>query len=1057
MEIVCPCGKSLKVFDENPVKCPGGHIVSAAQDMSGAYQKALERLEATEMKFKRIVQTYKTSGDSTEIKAAVSATYGEYMHFFHKSESVWRDFITQAAGEALSKQDKELQTFLKAHAIERDRANGTDYNGEQRQKSLFRALLSSHPRLGSNNDWDALIISTRGDLREFATLCDSIVRYLAEKKDTAFALDIFSLMQAKSTDRKALDKKDGKMKLQQQHWIEICECYLRGLFSNSETANRIFTVEIFKGSARARKSFAQMIAYRNKYLTGQRAITIETTEAYRNYVTVRKIIKRRRTVACIAVLTVMAAMLVALNIYFSAVNKDTVAFSFDKVIEVTYGDDLSLDGYYLSYQKNSGEKVQLPLTEKMIFDYDPNKVGVQQTAYFEFSGVKAPVTIIVSAAQLETPRLTQSGNYVTWEMVPNADSYAVFVNATEVKANETSELRYDLSSNALFGELTVTVRATSSAGKYVSSEMSEPIKVTKLEAPKNFEYSNGKLTWSPVEGATGFELTVNGTPYVTTAPECTLSLIRGNNEITVIATSSDKYVINGVTNRYNLYYNRLDPISSMSYSNGSVYWQASEDAKMFRVYVDGVQWKDFSRNNFSFEHDGFSQAFGSGAHKIEIVCMTSASGVESSDKKGFNVIFGNKVTMSGGLVQWDNIGVGSTYFVSVNGQLHTYSDSYFSVSDGEWQEGLNHVSIVARLNGEEFICDSFTVTKHPTPALSATNSGWITDHSGYELYSVNGGAWTDTLPDISSIAPGTYTVKVKRTTSAADAFELESDTAQITLHKPKTPVIKLNAGTLEYSSFDSETFELVLEYFDADVESWTSIPSLSAIVQAGNYSLRAYLRAKPGAAGFDYYLSSDTSAEIAAAKPEAPDVIYDPEAGLITSSIAGAKFYYTDENGTEQEIVGGKVSNLPGGVFSVYARLNATQANTLHSENTPVGKRVSVFNLDIEFLVNAIAGSNQCYFVFKGCDDIDAITYSYKINYLNVLNQVIGSLDKSDTFVTQNKANVSSDTISALVNYRVGGQLTDGYTQSDIAKIAVTVYIQGGAEVLPKSYTTSVK
>lgn len=984
---------------------------------------------AKEINFKnldQIVEKYERTGNPKEIHAAF-ASFDKNIALLNMEDSL-RPFFIDVARVAIAKNDTALQTFLKTQA--------KDYDANSENGDLFYRLFSACPKLLSNNDWMGLIKGTKGDSGAFSKICEPLIRYIAETCDRSFAIDVFRYV-------RGLGKKD-------EAWATVCKEYARALFTSKEIAEKVFTKTAFKQGA-ARK-FAK---YCKTHLHG--GVAIEVTPVWENYLAACAARTRHFLTAVASILVVILGGLIAFNMYLSSVDKDTVSFTVDKIIEVTYGEKLPLDGYYLTYRTHGGEAAEASLSESMLFGYNPESVGTQQNAYFEFHGVQMPVTIIVKATQLGTPKLTQSGNYITWETVPYAESYAIFVNASEVKTNEVSGLRFDLSEISAFGELTVTVRAMSTSGKYISSAMSEPLTVTKLEAPKNIEYSSGKLTWTAVEGAIGYELTVNGIPYVATEPECMLSFIRGFNEVTIIAKSADSSVIPGVTTKSNMYYNQLDPITSMAYRDGVVSWQASADAKIFRVYVDGVQWKDFSRSNFSFENDGFAKDFGNGTHKIEIVCMTSVSGVENSEKAGYNVIFGNKASMNGGLLSWQNIGIGSTYFVYVNDALYTYSDSYFSTADCTWKVGVNEVSIIARLGGQEYICESFTVKKHAAPTISVADTGWFLENSGYELYSINGGAWTSTLPDISAIAAGTHTVTAKRTVTATDAFEIESDTIRITVNKPKAPVIRLNAGAIESSIFDGESLELMLEYYDADIASWISINSVEAIIHAGEYRIRAYFRAKANAGDYDFSLSSDRSAEIRALKPAAPNVIYDAATGRLSSSVPGARFYYTDENGKEHEIPEGKVSNLPGGVFKVYARLNATDSNTLHSQNTPVQEQVSVFNLDIDFMVTPITNSNQCNLVFSGCNDIDSITYSYQIKYLDASDQVIGGIDKSHSFVTQGKTNPSSDIIAGLINYRIGGEFNGSYTHSDVSKIEVTVFIDGGTETLQKSYTVSVK
>lgn len=1003
------------VGDDRKKQAAGGH---ASQHT--AKEHDFKNLE-------QIARAYETTGKSKYIHAALDS-FGKNVALLNM-ENNWRPFFVEVARIAIEKDDVELQTYLKIRA--------KDYDKERGDSDLFYRLFSACPNLLSNNDWMGLIKEANGDSHAFSKICEPLIRYIAQTCDRSFAIDVFKYL------RKRGKKDEG--------WATLCKEYARALFSNKAIAENVFTKSVFFKQGNARK-FAKQC---RSGLHG--TVAIEATRVWENYVAAVKMMKGLAMAGFFAVIAVIVAGLIAFYMYLSSVDKNTVSFTVDKIIEVTYGDKISLDGYYLTYRTHGGDDSKEPLTESMLVGYDPESVGSQQSAYFEFQGVKEPVTIIVKATQLDTPKLTQSGNYITWETVPYAESYAIFVNASEVKTNEISGLRFDLSEISAFGELTVTVRAMSHSGKYIASEMSAPLTVTKLEAPKNIEYSSGKLTWNAVEGATGYELTVNGIPYFAAAPECMLSFNRGFNEVTIIAKSSDPSVIPGVSTKSNMYYNQLDPITSMAYRDGTVSWQASADAKIFRVYVDGVQWKDFSRSNFSFENDGFAKDFGNGTHKIEIVCMTSVSGVENSEKAGYNVVFGNKASMNNGLISWQNIGVGSTYFVYVNDTLYTYSDSYFSTSDCTWQSGMNEVSIIAKLSGEEYICESFTVKKQVAPTISVADMGWFLENTGYELYSLNGREWTSTLPDISTIAAGTHIIKAKRTVSAPDAFEIESDTVQITVNKPKAPAIRLNAGVIECSVFDSESLELMLEYYDADIASWISINSVEALIHAGEYRIRAYFRTKANVGGYDFCISSDRSAEIKALKPAAPNVIYDAATGRLSSSVPGAKFYYTDENGKEHEIPEGKVSNLPGGVFKVYARLNATDSNTLNSQNTPTQEQISVFNMDIEFMVTPIAGSNQCNLVFSGCNDIDSITYSYQIKYLDASGQVIGGLDKSNSFVTQGKTNPSSDTIVCLINYRIGGEFNGSYTHSDVSKIEVTVFIDGGTETLQKSYTVSVK
>ena len=1021
MKYTClSCGAEYEI-DESSKSCPYCKTeISPENDGTGKLGHALKIKSEKDKYLADLVDAYTKSGDSKEIHTVISS-YDEYVKLFD-IDRIWRAFVINAAGAAVHAKDSSLQLFLKNHSKE--------YDSKRANSNLFRSIIFSYPKFGTNNDWEDLIRATAGNREEFAVICDSIIQYIAKAKDKAFAIDIFNLIEAKGKE-----------------WKDIGRYYIRAFLSNDQIAENVFTVSAFNGAARR---FAErLMAYSKNHFKESNGLAIEQTKVWANYVIACREHKKRIVIISSVAAAVVLGIALAVILSMNAIKKDTITFSGDKVIEVVYGDSLGLDGYTLSYSRVSGKAETEPLTEKMLFGYDPELVGAQQNAYFEFKGVQYPVIIIVKMNQLDAPKPSLSKNCIVWDTVPNAKSYEVYVNASAEATFSTSGLLYDLCEYAGHGELTVTVKAISDGSKFDSSPMSEAITVTKLEAPKNIAYSNGTLTWGAVDGATDYELKVNGTPYTSTTNECALPFIKGDNEVSVTATSSDPTVVHGVA-KETVYYNKLSPITSMNYKSGTVSWSADADAKAFAVYVDGSYWKDFSRSNFSVSADGFTDTFGNGAHKIEIICKTSVLGVESSDKFGYTVAFGNSVSIENGVASWASLGAGSTYFVTVGGTVHTYGDAFFSLSDCTWSDGANEVNITAKLGDTEYILESFTLTKHARPTVTVSDSGWsVVDGA---MICLDGGSWSDVFPDVATLSEGAHTVRTK--IAAKNSFELDSDIVEFTVMKLSAPVVRLSEGLIE-STYDESVYKLNLEYYDTAAAKWIPIDSAAALTHPGTYNLRARLTALPTANEHTFYISSVYSAEFEAIKPAAPDVSYDPALGLVSSSVPGAKFYYVDESG-EHELVGGKISSLPGGVFSVYARLNATEDGYLHSENTPEAGRVSVFNLDVEFIVTPQAGTNLCTFVFKGCGDVDSITFSYKINYIGKNGEVIGGIDKSDTYVTATKTQAGSENCVKQINYRLEGSFEDGYAHKDVAKIEVTVYIDGGSEMLQKTYTVAV-
>jgi len=993
----------------------------ASGELGAAQNLKIEKAED----LNALVKAYKESAKSADIRSAVQS-YDEYMHLMD-FDRMWRKFILDATAVACELRDKELQIFLKNHAKQFDiTMKGT---------SLLLSLLQAYPKVGNNNDWDELIRKACEEKDEFGVLCDWIIAYIVKNNDRVFAFDIFKIISAKGAA-----------------WVGPGRTYVRALLDSEDVATAVFPVSAFNRPS-TRKHINEIRAYCKRFLVGENSVAFDESKVWENYIESCRVRKKRTLIAVIASAAAVAVIGLVTFLILNATNKKTIAFQVEKIIEVTYGDDLDLDGFTVYYKKNSGKEITLPLTVKMLNGYDPESVGTQQSAYFEFAGIEAPVTIIVKRAQLSAPKLTQSGNYVTWETVPNAQSYAIYVNAVAAETEKTTSLSYDLSQNPNHGQLTVTVRALTDSNKYESSPASEPLVVTKLASPTDFVYEEGVLTWGKVDGAQSYELMVNGTPFVTSTNSCNLTLIMGNNEISINAKGADSSVVHGIT-KTTLYYNRLDPITAMSYGDDKVSWEASSDAKSFDVYVNGSFWKNFNgRNYFDITKDGFKDAFGDGNHDIGIVCKTSVVGIEASKLKGFKVAVGNTVSLADGTITWTNIGTGATYNVYVNGTLHVYGDSYFSITDATWSVGENTVSISAKYSNEDYILETFKIVKHAKPTVSASDTGWVTETAPGVLYSVNGGEWTAELPDISTVTTTAMTIRAKRGISATGALELESDVATVTVARIERPTIRVEYGELE-CQYDGSKYNLNLYIHNSTLGEWVSITSLDAIAEPGEQYIQATLSAKSN--GAEIFLTSLPSDTLTVTKPETPTVTYNKETGIISSNIPSAKFYYEDENGEEHEIVGGKVSNLPGGVFTVYARVNASLPNELHSENTPLAARVSVFNLDIVFRVTIPATGNQCYFVFDGCADIESLVFTYDIQYLDADGNVIGGIDKSDTPKEATKADSTSDMARCQINYRVGATYESGYDWKSVKKVVFTIYVTSGTDSIQKSYTVTV-
>lgn len=1027
MNIVCKCSRCGEEFeftkDIKICKICGAAVIREMIPQIASFKKDLEDL----------VAEYEQTGNTEDVKKVIIKwdSYQSDSNF----EEEWRDFLISLVGKAIKRKDKDLQRVIKNHAME--------FDDQRSEGKLFLAIINEYPELGTTNDWDELIKKTHGNATQFHILSESIIDFILKKKSVSFAIEIFNLF----------DKNKDE-------WSEAGMKFIRELLNNGDIAREVFSVSAFNVTT---SRFAKRLKnYCKKYGN----IAVEASDLWKNYQDACKRRKKKAAIIGIAATAVILSFAIGIMVYLNSIDKDSISFTVDKVLETTYGEDIPLNGAYVTYRKNSGREFTEPLTEKMLHSYNAEDIGTQQDAYFEFHGVKAKVTVIITQTQLATPVLTQNENYITWESVLHADRYAIYVNATEVVTEQTSSLSYDLSSNSNYGELSITVRAITDSKKYASSALSEPLVVTKLEAPKNITYSSGVLTWKAVEGAVTYELVVNGTPYVTTEPSCEVMFIQGDNDVTINAKGADATVIRGMTVQKINYY-RLDPITAMAYKNGEVSWSASSNVKSFAVYVNGEYWKDLSRNYFSVEKDGFVSEFGNGNHSIGIICKSVVAGAENSELVSFNVAIGNTIRMDNGeQLTWDSLGNGSTYFIDINGTKFTSSDAYFAISEYNWSVGSNVITITATdPDGNDQILEAATVTKLKAPTVKLTESGWI-NHESNNLYSTDGGnTWSDKLPEASSFKVGETEILAMRKVSSDSALEIPSDTTAIKIYKATKPTISVIKGEMSCyigaSLYDSSKYTVKVYYKSNSSDTWVGISSLSEISQAGEYQL--YARVVPNSSAFGGYsglLSSENSDVITVTKLATPDVSYDKDRHKLSSTSTGAKFYYLDSNGGEIEIKNGDTSKLMGGIFEVYARVEATEDNTLDSDNTPMSGRVSVFNLDITFKASK-SSQTQCYFVFQGCENIDSLTFTYMIEYYNSSNTKIGTLDKTAQDITLYKSSSSKNPDIIQTQYNVINTSivyeSNEYSAKDITSYIVYVYIDGGMEIMTYTSTVSAR
>ena len=220
-------------------------------------------------------------------------------------------------------------------------------------------------------------------------------------------------------------------------------------------------------------------------------------------------------------------------------------------------------------------------------------VGKAMTAYL------GEVTV---ATRLQTPTVTLDGDVVRWDAVDGASDYLVTVNGQQVNVTDRA---YSLADSPK-GVYTVAVTAIGDDRFTLNSEAALVVwsNLTVL-TPPTAAYADGKLTLSPVEGAIGYELEVNGKVYTVNAAELTMSDLLGEAILAKYRVrSKGDYIATADSVWSNYAFAELSPTAGAlaDFDKGylSLVWNNGKDAE------GGMEWYDSQTFAASYGEDGLT-------------------------------------------------------------------------------------------------------------------------------------------------------------------------------------------------------------------------------------------------------------------------------------------------------------------------------------------------------------------------------------------------------------------------------------------------------------------
>ena len=317
---------------------------------------------------------------------------------------------------------------------------------------------------------------------------------------------------------------------------------------------------------------------------------------------------------------------------------------------------------------------------------------------------------------------------ITWDEVANATGYALRIeyNGKITTEEDLVDTHFDFASKYIdSGVYSLSVTATGGTiderTKFVNSESSEILSVTKLAAPQSLAVKGDNVTWGAVELSYGYIVRLDDTltlpiqtlNYIDFFDTATQTFVAKKYTISTKAVGNNKEVIDSEYSQ-NFEFRKLKTIdeSKVTLSGGIVTWQGLGDAILYDVFINDANEPIRVSGNYM----DFSTAdYDSGSYSIKIRAIStdtmSVSGEKSaaitfeklSCPTNFEVQDGvlYYTMASGASYLGYNLRVGSTEYASIYDEFLNF-DKY--LADGEEQL----ISLQAIGNGQNTISSNFS-------------------------------------------------------------------------------------------------------------------------------------------------------------------------------------------------------------------------------------------------------------------------------------------------------------------------------------------------------------
>ncbi len=344
--------------------------------------------------------------------------------------------------------------------------------------------------------------------------------------------------------------------------------------------------------------------------------------------------------------------------------------------------------------------------------------GYQAGAYDIFIMAKGDKHTTLDSAfstQFAVDKLSKPANFkitnglLTWDTVDNATGYALSVehNGEVVLEEEIVDPQFEFAKKYIdAGKYKLTVTATGGnvgdVNRFVNSDASDELEVTKLPMPESFAIRGDDIVWGTVEQSTGYSillddslpLPVQAHNYIDLFDTATQTFVAKKYSIRTKAMGNNKEIIDS---EYSQTFEckkigTVDPDQTML-SGGVVTWQGLADVLIYDVFINGAETPlRVSGNSIDFSNS----IYASGNYSIKVQAISSdnlsVSGEQSSAITFTKLPSPSGFKVDGGVLYYEmpsgasysgyNLLVGRTEYAAISDEYLDF-DKY--LSDDEQQ------------------------------------------------------------------------------------------------------------------------------------------------------------------------------------------------------------------------------------------------------------------------------------------------------------------------------------------------------------------------------------